>query len=87
MPRFNGPLKVLAYLLTVKEPVTLLKISQDTKLNYRTVKNAVETLKELGFVNETIESGPPVRRLIRLTKKGREAAVYARKLLELAGLL
>ncbi len=87
MAKLNGPLRVLAYLLEVNEPVTLLKISQEAKINYRTVRNAIKTLKELGFVEETIESGPPVRRLVRLTEKGRKAAYHAKKLLELAGVI
>ncbi len=78
---------MLAYLYNVNEPVTLLRISREAKMNYRTVQNAVKLLKELGFIEENLDPGPPVRRLIKLTEKGREAAYHAKKLLELAGLI
>ena len=83
--KINGALKVLAYLLNVEEEVTLLKISQEAKMNYKTVRNAVEVLKKYGLINERYEEGPPPRRLISLTEKGRKAAEYARKLLEIVG--
>ncbi len=87
MKGLNGPLRVLTYLYSVNEPVTLLRISQEAKMNYRTVQNAIKLLKELGFIEENLDPGPPIRRMVKLTEKGREAASHARRLLELAGLI
>ena len=83
--KINGALKVLAFLLNIEEEVPLLRISQEAKMNYKTVRNAIEVLKKYGLVNERYEEGPPPRRLISLTEKGRKAAEYARKLLEIVG--
>ena len=83
--KINGALKVLAFLLDIEEEVPLLRISQEAKMNYKTVRNAIEVLKKYGLVNERYEEGPPPRRLISLTEKGRKAAEYARKLLETVG--
>ncbi|WFO75650.1 hypothetical protein J4526_01850 [Desulfurococcaceae archaeon MEX13E-LK6-19] len=82
----NGPLKVLAYLLD-HDGSALLTISRETGLNYRTVRRAVDLLQKLGFVVEEIEQGPPVRKIIKLTEKGRKAAEHAKALLELAGMI
>ncbi len=82
----NGPLRVLAYLLEAGES-TLLSISRGTNLNYRTVMRAVDILKKYGFVEENYDPGPPARRLIKLTEKGRQAAQHAKELLRLAEIL
>jgi len=81
--RINGALKVLAFLLNVEGEVPLLRISQEAKMNYKTVRNAIAVLKKYGLINERYEEGPPPRRLISLTEKGRRAAEHARKLLEI----
>ena len=83
--KINGALKVLAFLLNIEEEVPLLRISQEAKMNYKTVRNAIEVLKKYGLVNERYEEGPPPRRLINLTEKGRRAAFHAKKLLEIVG--
>jgi len=82
--KLNGPLKVLAYLLTVNDEVSLLKISQEAGINYKTVRHAVELLKKLGFIIERYDPGPPIKRLVRLTERGRKAAEAAKVILELA---
>mgnify|MGYP000265222501 FL=1 len=83
--KLNGPLRVLAYLLTVNTEVTLLRISQEAKMNYKTVRNAVELLKKVRFIEERYDPGPPIKRLVKLTERGRRAAEAARVILELAG--
>lgn len=83
--RLNGPLKLLAYLLTQEGEVTIFKIRTDTNLNINTIYTAVGLLKEVGFIKEEVREGPPMRRLISLTEKGRRAAECARVILELAG--
>jgi len=83
--KINGALKVLAFLLNVEDEVPLLRISTQAKMNYKTVRNAVEVLKKYGLINERYEEGPPPRRLISLTEKGRRAAEHAKKLLEIVG--
>ena len=83
--KINGALKVLAFLLDIEEEVPLLRISQEAKMNYKTVRNAIEVLKKYGLVNERYEEGPPPRRLISLTEKGRKAAKLAKELLEIVG--
>ena len=55
-------------------------------LHYRTIYIAVEVLKEAGFVKKRYDEGPPVRRFISLTKKGKEAAKHAKEVLRLASL-
>ena len=77
-----GSLRVLAYLYDKQDYVPLLQISSEGKINYKTVRTAIPTLKELGLIEEKVEGGPPYRRLIKLTEKGRKAAEYAKKLLE-----
>ena len=89
MPKrtLNGPLKLLSYLLDHDEPVTIMRIHMDTKMPYKTIYTAIEVLKQHGFVEENYDPGPPARRLIRLTEKGRQAAQHARELLRLAGMI
>jgi len=83
--KINGALRVLAFLLNVEGEVPLLRISQQAKMNYKTVRNAIAVLKKYGLVNERYEEGPPPRRLISLTEKGRKAAEHAKKLLKIVG--
>ncbi len=90
MPRrkLDGALLVLAKLLDIPNGASMLKLQELTGIkNFYTINRHIQVLKELGFVVESLESGPPVRRIIRLTEKGRKAAVLAKELLELAGLL
>ncbi len=89
MPKrvLNGPLKLLSYLLEQKEPVTIMKIHMDTRMPYKTIYTAINVLKELKLIEERIDTGPPVRRLIQLTEKGEKAAYHAKELLKIAGLL
>jgi len=83
--KLNGPLKLLAYLLTANEEVTIFRIRKESGLNVQTIYNAIKLLKNLGLINERYEEGPPPRRLISLTEKGRRAAEHARRLLEIVG--
>ena len=85
--KLNGVLLVLAALSnTASEEVSMFKLQELTKIrNYNTLSRAVRILKELGLINERFEEGPPPRRLISLTEKGRRAAEHARKLLEIVG--
>ena len=64
-----------------------MRIHYDNGLHYRTIYTAIEVLKEVGFVRERYDAGPPVRRFISLTEKGRRAAEYAVEILKLANLL
>ena len=64
-----------------------MRIHYDNGLHYRTIYTAIEVLKEVGFVRERYDEGPPVRRFISLTERGREAAKYAVEILKLANLL
>jgi len=83
--KLNGPLKLLTYLLIVNQEVTITKIRDETKMPLKTIYNAIGLLKELGLVKERYDEGPPMRRFISLTEKGRRAAEHARKLLEIVG--
>ncbi len=83
--KLNGPLKLLAYLLSVNREVPIMKIHYDTGLHYRTIYTAISVLKEVGFVRERYDEGPPIRRYVSLTEKGFEAAKYAKEILKLAG--
>jgi len=83
--KLNGPLRLLAYLLDKDEEITVFKIRKETNLNIQTIYNAIDLLKQLGFISERYVTGPPVKRLIKLTEKGKEAAYHAKRLLELAG--
>ena len=85
--KIDNALFVLAKLLE-EDNVTMLRLQEITGIkNWTTLSNAVKSLKELGFVEDEIVEGPPVRRIIRLTERGREAARCARRILELAGLM
>ena len=64
-----------------------MRIHYDAGLHYRTIYTAIEVLKEAEFVKERYDEGPPVRRFISLTEKGREAAKYAVEILKLAGIV
>jgi len=64
--RLDGVLKLLAYLLNVDE-VPIMKIQYDTRMPYTTIYNAINLLREVGFVRQRIEKGPPMKRLISLT--------------------
>ena len=85
--KLNGVLLVLAALSNIaSEEVSMFKLQELTKIkNYNTLSRAVNILKELGLVRERYDEGPPMRRFISLTEKGRRAAEYARKLLEVVG--
>jgi len=85
--KLNGPLKLLAYLLRVGREVPIMRIHYETGLHYRTIYTAIEVLKEVGFVRERYDEGPPVRRFISLTERGREAAKHAEEILKLANLI
>ena len=80
--KINGALKVLAFLLNVEGEAPLLRISQQAKMNYKTVRNAIAVLKKYGLINERYEESLSSRRLISLTEKRRKAVEYAKKLLE-----
>ncbi|GEM_PF-3186982 len=85
--KFNGTLLVLAK-LGEEDGISMLRLQELTGIrNWSTLNNAVKTLKELGFVEEEITEGPPVKRIIKLTSKGYKAAKLAQELLKLAGLL
>ncbi len=85
--KINGILTVLAALNAIgSDEITMFKLQELTKIrNYNTLNRAVSILKEVGFIEERYERGPPVRRFIKLTEKGRRAAQLAKELLELAG--
>jgi len=86
--KLDGTLLVLAKLLEEGKEVSVLRLQELTGIkNFYTINRHIQVLKELGFIEETIESGPPVRRLIKLTEKGRRAARLAKELLELAGMI
>ena len=70
--KLNGPLKLLAYLLSVGREVPIMKIHYETCLHYRTIYTAIEVLKEAKFVKERYDEGPPVRRFISLTEKDKK---------------
>ena len=63
--KINGTLKVLAFLLNVEDEVPLLRISQEAKMNYKTVRNAIAVLKKYGLINERYEEDSSLRRLIK----------------------
>ena len=73
--------------LSVGREVPIMRIHYNTGLHYRTVCTAIEVLKEAGFVRERYDEGPPVRRFISLTEKGKEAARHAEEILKLANLI
>ena len=85
--KINGPLLVLAKLLEVNE-ATIFKLQELTGIkNWYTLNRHLEILKNIGFIKERYVEGPPMRRFISLTEKGREAAACAKRILELAGVL
>ena len=77
--KLNGPLKLLVYLLSVGREVPIMRIHYETCLHYRTIYTAIEVLKEAKFVKERYDEGPPVRRFISLTEKGKEAVSMQKK--------
>ena len=64
-----------------------MRIHYDTGLHYRTIYTAIEVLREASFVKERYDEGPPIRRFISLTEKGKEAAKHAEEILKLANLI
>lgn len=80
-------LQVLAALCDVDKPIPITTLMRAAGVRYETVNRALEVLKEWGFIVEELNRGPPMRRLIQLTDKGREAAKCAKRILELAGLI
>lgn len=89
MPKraFNGVLKVLAYFAEKEnKEVTMYQIQRELGMRYDTLARAIEVLKNIGFLEERTDPGPPARRLIKPTEKGRQAAQHAKELLRLAGL-
>ena len=56
-------------------------------LRYRTIYVAIKVLRKVGFVRVRYDEGPPVRRFISLTEKGREVAKHAVEILKLAGIV
>ncbi len=68
-----------------KTEVTVMKIHDETGIHYKTIYTAIDVLKRAGFIVENYDPGPPLRRLIKLTEKGRKAAEAAKTILELAG--
>ena len=85
--KLNGTLVILAKLLE-HDNVTILKLQEITRIrNWYTINRHINLLKELGLVEEEYIEGPPPRRFIRLTEKGKEVAKHAKRILELVGQL
>lgn len=85
--KLNGVLKLLAILSGINREVTPYYIQRNYGFRFDTLSRAINVLKEAGFITERYEEGPPPKRYIKLTEKGREAAACAKRILELAGVL
>ena len=83
--KLDSILKLLSVLLNEDKPVTPYYLQRKYDMRFDTLDRAIRVLLEVGFVNQEVEMGPPPRRFISLTEKGRKAAYHAREILKLAG--
>jgi len=82
--KINGVLRVLTALLELGE-ATAVELQKKARIsNYYTLRTYIEALKEVEFIEEEYSSGPPAKYIIKLTEKGKQAAEYAKAILELA---
>ncbi|MCD6510198.1 MAG: helix-turn-helix transcriptional regulator [Thermoprotei archaeon] len=78
----NGNKKVLLALLDQGE-LTISELKERCGLSLTGMYSALNKLIKAGLLEEVRESNFPFRRLVRLTKKGREAALLLRRLDEI----
>jgi len=69
-----GTIQVISALKDLTDPLTLLELSKRVDCSNDTMRSAVEVLLKIGVVQQKIEKGPPPRRLISLTEKGKKVA-------------
>lgn len=67
-------------LYSSSEPVMMMELKNKVKCSNETMRSAVEVLLEIGLIQQKIEKGPPPRRLISLTEKGRKVAEELEKI-------
>ena len=70
----TGAIQVLSALYLSNEPKMMMELKNKVKCSNETMRSAVELLLEMGLVQQTLEKGPPPRRLISLTEKGKKVA-------------
>ena len=70
-----------------EEWVEISRLKRETGLNWQTLYNRLNVLKELGLIEDKLEKAPPGRRFVRLTEKGVRARELIVELYRLLGYL
>lgn len=71
----------IIYTLLLRNTVSFSELKRLLGVNSRTLSDKLKNLKVYGFIDRTVESGPPLRVRYTLTQKGKNTALMALPLL------
>jgi DNA-binding HxlR family transcriptional regulator len=71
----------ILYTLFLKTPVGFSELKKALNINSRTLSDKLKLLKIHGYINRTVNTGPPLRVEYALTKKGKNTVLLALPLL------
>jgi DNA-binding HxlR family transcriptional regulator len=71
----------ILYTLFLKTPVGFSEFKKTLSINSRTLSDKLKLLKTYGYINRTVDTGPPLRVEYALTRKGKNTVLLALPLL------
>jgi len=71
----------ILYTLFLKTPVGFSEFKKALSINSRTLSDKLKLLKAHGYINRTVDTGPPLRVEYALTRKGKNMVLLALPLL------
>ena len=71
----------ILYTLFLKTPVGFSEFKKTLSINSRTLSDKLKLLKTHGYINRTVDTGPPLRVEYALTRKGKNTVLLALPLL------
>lgn len=71
----------ILYTLLLKTPVGFSEFKKTLSINSRTLSDKLKLLKAHGYIDRTVDAGPPLRVEYALTRKGKNTVLLALPLL------
>jgi len=71
----------ILYTLLLKNPVGFGELKKTLGVNSRTLSDKLKLLNKHGYINRTVDTGPPLRVEYALTRKGKNTVLLALPLL------
>ena len=71
----------ILYTLFLKSTISFSGLKKSLGVNSRTLSDKLKSLKRYGYVERTVETGPPLRVKYSLTRKGKNTVLLALPLL------